>query len=75
MKLYKVKVRRYYPPEGKKAIGKGAWNDAEVLIEAESIDIARTEGFDALLGKEFFGANPEHCEIVSAARVGLPYFL
>lgn len=74
MRLYKVRVRRWHPSQ-KGGMKDGVWCDERVLIEADNIDAAMTEGFEVVMGNKFFGVDPSHCQTMEAATVQLPYFL
>ena len=78
MRLYRVRVRRYFPhfPTTKRKAKKDQhWVDASVVIEAEDLEHAEREGFDTILGARFFGADPKLCEVMETATVTLPYYL
>lgn len=76
MRLYKVRVRRWYPePTGEQLVGRGTRTDTEVLLEADTLGHAREAGFEWALGHTFLGANPGNCEVMEVAGATLPYAL
>jgi hypothetical protein len=70
-RLWKVRVRHYT----KKGEDKGRFNDAVVLVEADGSDDAYIVGFEAVMGRQFFGRDPKRCETMEAATVTLPLVL
>ena len=75
MRIYKVRVRRWYPSDKTGKLRDGVWCDEKVLVEGDSLDHAREVGFDAVMGAKFFGVAPAQCEVMEVATVNLPLSL
>jgi len=78
MRFYKVRVRRWFTedemPRKKKASGK-VFRDEICLVQALSIDEAQIIGFEAALGRKFFGVPQSQCQVMETATIEMPYFI